>query len=305
MEQYKHLYDSYLIKPANSIMHNPFREFMLDNNLFEPILTNKTPVDVQDEFLDLYPQWIASSKLNKFTGLEKFPNKYISLGVSQAIDDFVLYCFKAEKRLRVFKGEYGYGREISFADRVPTVNDLPLAEGDALLISCPFSATGDVHPEWNSIVETCNRLEIPVFVDCAFFGTCIDIQVDFNQPCIDTVAFSPTKGLNCGNMRSGMAMSMRSGKNCSLDILTQWHHGIHIHTYLAYNLMKNFSPDTIPLTYQSIQHKVCEHYGLTPTKTMHLGLGDDSWSYFNREGITNRVGLRNAIYDYANTGTVK
>lgn len=52
MENFKHLYDTYLIKSANSIMHDPYRLFLLDNNLFEPVLTNQTPIDVQDEFLD-------------------------------------------------------------------------------------------------------------------------------------------------------------------------------------------------------------------------------------------------------------
>jgi hypothetical protein len=63
-----------------------------------------------------------------------------------------------------------------------------------------------------------------------------------------------------------MIFTKRKGQDCSLDILSQWHHGIHIHTYMAYRLMQEFSPDTIPNEYQSIQQIVCDHYGLTPTK---------------------------------------
>jgi len=303
--KFTHLYDNYLIKSANSIMHDPFRLFIIENNLFDPILTNKTPVDVQDAFLELYPIWIKSSVLNDFKGIDKFPFRYVSLGVTQAIDDFVIWTLKQNKRLRVFKGEYGYVGQISFTDSVPRIEEEPLQSGDAVLISCPFSATGDLHSKWDNLIETCNSLDIPVFVDCAFFGTCNHIEVDFNQPCIDTVAFSPTKGLNCGNMRTGMTISMRQGKDCILDILKEWHHGIHIHTYIAYNLMKNFSPDTIPLTYRDIQKTVCNHYGLTPTNTIHLALGDSNWDYFSREGLVNRVCLRNAIYDFANSGNLK
>jgi hypothetical protein len=304
-KQYTHLYDNYLIKSANSILHDPFREFIINNDLFDPILTNKISVDVQDEFLELYPEWIKSSNLNKFKGIDKFPFKYVSLGVTQAIDDFVIWTLKQNKRLRVFRGEYGYVGQISFTDLNPRIDDTSLKIGDAVLISCPFSATGNIHAKWDNLMDTCNSLNIPVFVDCAFFGTCTDIEVDFNHPCIDTVAFSPTKGLNCGNMRTGMTMTMRSGKDCILDILKEWHHGIHLHTYIAYNLMKNFSPDTIPLTYRDIQQTVCDHYGLIPTNTIHLALGDDTWNYFNRENVVNRVCLRNAIYDYANVGSLK
>ena len=304
MQQFQHLYDNYLIRPANSIVHNPFREHFL-SDFFQRIFSLGAPIDVQDDFLELYPKWIASSKLNSFTGLENFPNRYVSVGVTQAIDDFVIWTLKNKKRLRTLKGEYGYVYEVSPDVEITRVDDLPLAHGDALIISCPFSSFGDIHPRWQEIIDTCNTLDIPVFVDCAFFGTCIDITVDFSDPCFDTVAFSPTKGLNCGNFRTGIAFSKRQGIDCFLDVLSKWHHGVHLHTAMAYELMKNYSPDTIPLIYQQAQHAVCEHYGLTPTKTMHLALGDEQWSHFNRETVANRVGLKFAIYDYFNTGTVK
>jgi hypothetical protein len=306
MKEFEHLYDKYLIKPANSVMHDPYRFYLKDSNWFEDVITNRKQVDVQDEFLELYPQWITSSKLNTVTGLETFPKRHVSLGTTQAMDDFVLYTLKTKRRLRVLKGEYGYAREISDCDNIcNAVDDLPLERNDALLISAPFSATGDIHPRWNELINTCNELNIPVFVDCAFYGTCLDIHLDFNQPCIDTVAFSPTKSLNCGNMRTGMIFTKRTGRDCSLEILTEWHHGIHIHTYIAYNLMQNFGPDTIPNAYRDIQLKACEHYNLKPSKTIHLGLGGEEWIHYDREGICNRIGLRNAIYDYNKTGTFK
>lgn len=306
MKEYQHLYDNYLIKPANSVMHDPYRHFLHDSNWFQDVITNKKPVDVQDEFLELYPQWIVNSKLNSVTGLDNFPHRHVSLGTTQAMDDFVMYTLKTNRRLRVLKGEYGYAREISDCDSFCSpVDDVPLEFNDSLLISSPFSATGDIHPRWDELMETCNKLNIPVFVDCAFYGTCIDIHLDFNHPCIDTIAFSPTKGLNCGNMRTGMIFTKRSGRQCNLDILSKWHHGIHIHTYIAYILMQNFDCDTIPNSYREIQLKACEHYQLTPTKTIHLALGDERWSHYSRENVSNRVGLRNAIYDYNKTGLFK
>lgn len=306
MKQFEHLYDHYLIKPANSVMHDPYRHYLHSSNWFEDVITNKKQVDVQDEFLDRYPQWITSSKLNTISGLETFPKRHVSLGTTQAMDDFVMYTLKTKRRLRVLKGEYGYCREISNCDNIcNTVDDLPLETNDSLIISAPFSATGDIHPRWNELIDTCNRLDIPVFVDCAFYGTCLDIHLDFNHKCIDTVAFSPTKSLNCGNMRTGMIFTKRTGRDCSLEILTEWHHGIHIHTYIANMLMKEFGPDTIANSYRDIQLKACEHYNLIPTKTIHLGLGGDEWSHYSRENVCNRVGLRNAIYDYNKNGIFK
>jgi hypothetical protein len=296
MEQYKHLYDTYLIRPANSIMHDPFRLHIANSNIFKDMFDLKRPVDVQEEFLKVYPEWIQSSQLNNFLHLESLPYRYISLGVTQALDDFILYCIQNSKPIRMFKGEYPYARESIKAD-ISYIDDTPLVEGDAVIISTPFSATGDLHPQWCELIQTCNKLNIPVFVDCAFFGTCMNITVSFNEPCIDTVAFSPTKGLNCGYYRTGMVFTHRRGKDSTLDLLTNWHHGIHLHTAVALELMNTFSPDTIPMAYRTTQLTVCEEYGLTPTNSIHLGLGGEGWEYFTRDGMCNRIGLRNAIYD--------
>lgn len=305
-QRFQHLYDNYLLRPASSIFYDPYRLQFVDSDLFNSVFTNQQPVDVQDEFLDLYPKWIASSRLNFFVGLDTLPNRYLSIGVTQALDDFVMFCLKNKLRLRIYKGEYSYAREVA---EIPwlqeNIDDMPLEAGDAVVISCPFSATGDKHPEWDTLMETCNKLGIPVFVDSAFFGTCKGVMVNFAEPCIDTVAFSPTKGLNCGNMRTGIAFTKRSGKDCNLDILNMWHHGVHFNTKLAYELMKNFGPDTIPAAYEYTQHQVCEHYGLVPSKTMMFGMGGSEWEHFTRDGLCNRVNIRNAIYELYTTGKLK
>jgi hypothetical protein len=298
MEQFQHLYDSYLIKPANSIVHDPFREHFIKTapNFFKDIFLRNQPVDVQDEFLEIYPNWINSSELNNFSGLNCFPFKYISLGVTQALDDFISFCIQRKKPIRMFKGEYPYARESINAD-ISFIDDMPLVQGDAVIISAPFSATGNIHKEWCSLIKTCNELGIPVFVDCAFFGSCMNIKISFDEPCIDTVAFSPTKGLNCGYTRTGIAFTHRKGKETTLDLLTDWHHGIHLHTAIALELMRNFGPDTIPRTYRESQLRVCEEYNLIPSNSIHLGIGNTGWEYFTRDGVCNRIGLRNAIYD--------
>lgn len=294
----KHLYDNYFIRPANSIIHDPFRNILLESNIVNDVISMKKPVDVQDSFPYVYTEWIKSSVLNKVTGLESFINRHVSLGVTQAIDDFLLYCFKENKRLRIYKGEYPYINQIVNEDLI-FIEDEGIKRGDAVLISAPFSATGEIHPLWHDTIEVCNRLNVPVFVDCAFFGTCYDLTIDFNQPCIDTVAFSPTKGLNTGYFRTGLCYTKRGHRQTTFETLTQWHHGIHFHTVMAMEVMKNFSPDTIVNVYRPIQEIVCKEYGLTPSKTVHLALGDSNWDYFTRDGICNRVGLRIPIRDYS------
>lgn len=300
MKLFNHLYDNYLITSANSIMHDPFRLHFLNNNSIKDVLNLKRNCDVQDEFIEIYTQWISSSKYNNLVGLDSFPNRYISLGVTQGIEDFLFYALKNNLRLRIFRGEYAYSREIS---NINWVNQCiyegePLAKGDCVIISTPFSATGNVHSQWNNLLDDCDKLKIPIFVDCAFYGTCYDINVDFNRPCIDTVAFSPTKGLNTGYFRTGMIFTKRSGTDCYLDNLMRHHHGIHLSTFMATELMKNYGPDTIVDEYKLYQEQACEYYGLNPTNTVHLATTTNSnWNYFNRDGLINRVCIRNAVSD--------
>jgi hypothetical protein len=301
MNQHTNLFGKYLITSANSIVHDPFRTFFLKTNMFEDIFNLKKPIDVQEDFLEFYLKWILSSDLNTFTGLDSFPYRYVSLGVTQSIDDFVLFCSQTNKNIKIFKGEYPYVREI-INKEISYLDDQFPYKDDAVVISYPFSASGDEHPRWHELISHCNQNQIPVFVDCAFFGTCLDLSVSFDHPCINSVSFSPTKGLNCGFFRTGILFTKRKSKECSLDIQTSWHHGIHLHTAMALELMKEFGPDTIPLIYRDSQIKVCEYYNLLPSKTIHLGIGDSNWEYFSRDNIINRIGLKNPIYDLHNKG---
>lgn len=297
MKQYGHLYDNYFIKPANSIIHDPFRTQLLNSNIIEDVITLKKPVDVQDIFPDVYTDWIKSSRLNKVLGLDDFPYRHISLGVTQALDDWLLYCLKERLRLRIYKGEYPYINQIVNEDLI-FIEDEELKSGDAVLISAPFSATGELHPRWCETIKICTELDIPMFVDCAFFGTCYDLSISLNEKCIDTVAFSPTKGLNTGFFRTGLTFTRRGHRKTVFETLTKWHHGIHMHTVMAMELMKHFDPDTIPNFYKGIQETVCKEYGLTPSKTVHLALGGEGWEYFSRDGLCNRIGLRIPIAEY-------
>ena len=141
-------------------------------------------------------------------GLKSFPEKYISLGVTQTLDEWQQLCLANSLRLRTMPGEYPYTRDtMSRWTTENVVHDFDLCEGDALIISAPFSATGHMHPLWNELMGRCRDLSIPVFVDCAFFGTCGHVEVNLDHPAIQSVAFSTTKGLGCGNWRAGICFS--------------------------------------------------------------------------------------------------
>jgi hypothetical protein len=291
-KDFEHLYKVYLGNTGNSVKVRPIYKFLFrhaeENGWF-----NKD-YNVQDEFLEYYPKWITTSKTCKVTGLDTFPYRFVSLGVTQTLDWFHLECARNGWRMRLLRGEYPYNRDVfDFEDYI---DDEPLCPGDAVIISLPFSGNGDKHPAYEEVLETCDKLDIPVMIDCAWFGTCYDIDFNLDYDCIKLVAFSTTKGLQTGNWRSGICFS--KWNHGSLSVQTEWYHGIHMNTYVGLLLMKEFSPDFAPDLYKEKQKEVCEYFGLQPSKTIHIATGDEQWEYFSRDKAYNRINLRLPLFDH-------
>jgi hypothetical protein len=295
--QFLELYDIKLTRNARGIIHADYRNYINYANLVSK--SYDTSSYVQDYFLDYYPQWIRSSKLNSFSGLEIYPYRYVSNGVTEAIVDFQLWARKHSRNIRTFQGEYPFTKNIS-AQPVGNewIENRELTSNDAVIISCPFSATGNVHERWNEIIDTCNKLNIPVFVDCAYFGTCYNISVDLSQSCIDTVAFSTTKSFNTDSHRIGIVFTKRAKEFCTMGYMTESRYTNHFGIAMSYNLMMKFNPDTIPNVYREMQTLACVKYGLTPSNTVHLATGDKDWNYFNRDNLYNRICISNLITEF-------
>ena len=143
------------------------------------------------------------------------------------------------------------------------------------------------------MIEQCYELNIPIYVDCAWFGCCENIEVKLAHAPIRAVAFSTTKGLSSGNWRTGMVFTRE--EYSSLHLQTEWHHGIHLNTRIGLELIRNFGPDTIPNVYSKHADAVCKHYGLQRSSTVHIANGDDTWNEYNRDGTYNRINIRKHI----------
>jgi hypothetical protein len=298
--------NSDLGKTGNSVWNQPFIDELVEN-YFPNIPFDNIQME-QDEFLEFYPEWIASSKLNKFTGLDTFPKRYVSLGVTQTLDWWHNWCVSTGRRLRIYRGEYPYNRDVYLGEYMGwgmSIDDVPLEKGDAVIISVPFSGHGRKHDEWDNLMATCNELDIPVLVDCAWFGTCFGIEVDFDEPCIKMVSFSTGKGLSCGNWRAGITFSrFDDDDRVAMELQTEWRHGIHLNVSIGLHLMKKFSPDTMPKKYMESHQAVCDHYGFETTNTIHIAVAPDTeeWSSFHRDQKYNRVNIAKAIKRYKKLG---
>lgn len=297
-----------LSKSGNSVYNDETRLFLAANvqSWFQDPKAFSLMVDLEG-FVSDFRKWILSSKSNRVLGLESFEVACVSLGVTQALDQFHADLLLNGRRLRMLRGEYPYSREVHpFSTENDFIDDHPIIKGDAVVMSCPFSATGDIHPRMNEILDTCEKLKVPVFLDLAWFGTCGGLTIDLRHPAIQSVAFSLTKGLTCGNYRSGVRWTRRREDLSPKDRLLlqhRWNHSIHLNLKIGRELMKNFGPDTQFEKYRKAQLEICETFELQPSPCVHIATSmDPIWNEFNRDGYVNRINLRDAIKKHLSFG---
>ena len=151
------VFDPDLMSKVNNLMHEQSLSDWLNDQT------------IHSRFLHRYYSWIKSSSLNNLTGLDGFPILAFSNGTSESFDKF--YLKNHSRRFRCFRGEYMY-HAASWRNYFPGwswLDDGPIEANDAVVISLPFSDTGNQHPETVNIVEQCNRLGVPVLIDCAYY----------------------------------------------------------------------------------------------------------------------------------------
>lgn len=296
-----HFSKEHFSKTGNSIYNDDVRQFLaqriqdwfVDSEKFSAMVNMTAYVEEMRE-------WILSSKQCGVIGLEDFEVGCVSLGVTQALDQFHDEILQQKRRLRMFRGEYPYNRDVyPFDPALDYLDDFPVERGDAIILSCPFSATGTVHPRMGEILEQAFQLNVPVFIDSAWFGTCGGIQLDLSHPAITHVAFSLTKGLTCGNYRSGVRWTRHKKniiRNDRLYLQQQWNHSIHLNLKIGRELMAAFNPDTQFHKYRQAQMIVCKKMGFDASPCVHIATTHHpDWQDFQRDGVISRINLRDAI----------
>jgi len=265
------------------IQNLPFKEFFTQND------DKSMDIGIQQQFLDFIPQWILSTKLNKISGLDRYPIKRLTSGNTQVFDDF--YIRYSTRTFKFLKGEYPYLTK--YINNWDFVEDSPLTRKDALIVSAPFSATGNLHPKFYETIEEANNLDIPVLVDCAFFGITRNLKLNLNYRCIKSVAFSMSKAFCAGVFRAGIEFSKQDGGPAAIQ--NEWIYVQLLTAKICLEAAKKYSPDYIPTKYHNIQKFLCEFYNLKASDTIIFGLGDDKYENCNIDKVVNRCCLTPTI----------
>ena len=240
------------------------------------------------QFADKYKKWIQSSKNAVVHGLDNY-NYYLTDGVTGAFADFE----KAYPHLQsvAFRGEYPYHRDTG-AKRIEHILDLQ--KGQKLYISYPFSAHGMVHYQFDLILDACKKQDIPVFLDCAYFGACTFPDLHLDNDCIKFVGFSMSKAFATGRCKIGICFTKE--KNTFMGLLNEYSYVNHVSIGIHDYILDNFSPDYMFDKYRSNQLNICKKYELDASDTVFL-----AYSYypkktgFDRDGTVSRYGISDLL----------
>ena len=244
-------------------------------------------IDINQMFLHQYREWITASRANR-VNLTGFPISAFSNGTSESFDKF--YLRNSQRRFRCFRGEYMY-HAAAWRNYFPDwrwLDDDGIDAGDAVVISLPFSDTGNEHIMMREILDCCELLGVPVLIDCAFFGICRDIQFNFDYNCITDVTFSLSKTFPVAHARIGMRLT-RIDDDDSLLVHHKTNYTNRVGAHLGLHLLKMFDADYNIAKWHSTQLAFCQQLHLVPSSTVIFGVANDRLHEYNRGGPTNRL----------------
>lgn len=243
-----------------------------------------------DKFCIEYINWIKNYNLSSILGLEQYPHLAYSNGTSESFDKF--YLNNSGKRFRCFKGEYLY-HELSWRNNFDWafIEDLPLDSNDAIIISFPFSDTGNEHVHYRKVLRECEEKNINVLVDCVYYTLSRGLTVDLNYKCITDVTFSLSKTFPVAHARIGLRVT-REDTDDSLFVYQKSNYNNRLGAYIGRELITEFEPTYIANKYRNKQIELCKNLeDVKPSSTVLFGIGGDRWLEYNRGTATNRLGL--------------
>lgn len=298
-------------KKSHNAIYDPEYQDHLKKAPWEHWLSQNNYFDVTEEYIEAFIHWIYSGKNNQLSNAcrlnsKRYLRKDVIVGTTQSFDE--AYFRYHNRRLRIFRGEYAYHRRcyknFAWLDK-PLKTDPggdwaePLESGDWVIVSHPFCGSGEEHPKLGELFKKCVEKNIPLVLDCAWFGTCFDLKFDLEHPAITEVSFSLSKGIGLGSMRTGLRFSNYSKTDKGfIAQQNEYKHLVLNNCQLGIYQMEKFNPDWQTNKYLNWYKKLCSEYSLLQTKCLHISrlpLYSKYAEFFLIDDSYVKVGVREAL----------
>jgi len=253
---------------------------------------------LEKQFVDKMRKWVTASKENTLAGLEDFPYGTMTHGTSEAFQMFMMR--HNDRNFKFFKGDFMMHKVAGnvMGNKWQWVLDANEVTADsAIIISIPFSDFGTTHPQHIKLLERCSALNVPVLIDCAYFGMCYDMDIDLNYSCIEEVTFSLGKTFPVIGSRCGVRFQ-RTEIDDAVTFANQ--HGIvnNFGALVGLHCIEQYTADFIAIKYRAVQQQVCDDLGVDTTNCILFATSSDNkYSEYNRGNGTTRLCISKQIQD--------
>tara|TARA_B100000214_G_scaffold2487_1_gene1914 strand:- start:971 stop:1828 length:858 start_codon:yes stop_codon:yes gene_type:complete len=257
-----------------------------DPDILEYLMTTSIN-STHNEFVNDYFQWFANP--HNINGIEKFNSLSYCNGTTEAFDKF--YHKHMHRKLRFLRGEYFYHqimakrffKESSFIDEP---NDI--SNDDVVVMSVPFSDTGNVPEHYDDIMTQCEKNNVPVLLDMAYISLAVKLDINVDYQCIDTITTSLSKVFPVAHWRIGMRMQ----KENIDDTLDAYEMNSYLNTHavnVGHQLIKQYPADYSFNKYRQQQLSFCNMLDIKPSNSFIFGIDQfNKYPEYNRGGPTNR-----------------
>lgn len=262
------------------------RDYFIQKYTKDAINFEKAKLD----YFDVFKYFLSES--HELNGINLYTHSCFTQGTTESFSHFYLRFYN--KRLRIPRGEYFYHqmtKALYFSNRFSWLEDEELKQGDALVISAPFSDTCDLYPNFDQILTECDEKEIPVLVDLAYLNLAIGLKINLSHPCIEYVVSSLSKVFPLENHRIGIRLQKTMFEDPLYVINEPNYNYINmLSVYLGKEMMQAFEPDYIFKKYVDKQKEFCNKLNLIPTRCVYFGLDKhNAFPEYCRGRETNRL----------------
>lgn len=273
---------------AWSIHDSEIKSFIKDKSALYP------QINVA-EFLNNYKSWLTISQ--NLYGFNSYNYLTYSNGTTEAFDKFYQKYSREDRRLRLWKGEYFY-HQIQARENFTQfawINEDSIVPNDVVVVSAPFSDTGSLPQDFDSVMQQCCDLKVPVLLDMAYLSLTKDFYINLDYPCIETITTSLSKVFPVEHMRIGIRLN-RHKTDDTLDAYcnqaTPYVNTIGV--YIGNELIKKFPQQYVNNKWESAQLDVCKQLDVEPSNCVIFGIDTKNlYKEYNRGGNTNRLCFSN------------
>ena len=260
------------------------------NTIIEDLSWQKrNPDDIRKEFLNTYMEWMPST--HNLIGIEKYTHACFTQGTTESFAQF--YIRYRNKKLRLAEGEYFYHQMMHglWYDNFAWLSEEEINQGDVVLISVPFSDTGDVPNYLENLLNACDENNVPVMIDLAYINLAKELTINLEHPCIEYVVSSLSKVFPVEHHRIGIRLQRKMFEDQLYVVNENNYNYINLMSaHLGAKMMKEFSANYIYDKYRDAQDYYCRNYNVEVSPCVYFGIDKlNQYPTYNRGNDTNRL----------------